>query len=48
MSGALGLAEQTSDVSLACRQYGLIKFKNKFGQGDLVFSESLFSKRCRS
>jgi CreA protein len=39
LSGALGLAEQTSDVSLACRQYGPIKFKDKFSQGDVVFSE---------
>jgi CreA protein len=39
ISGALGLAEQTSDVSLACRQYGEIKFKEKFAQGDTVFSE---------
>jgi CreA protein len=39
LSGALGLAEQTSDVSLSCRQYGPIKFKGTFGQGDVVFSE---------
>ena len=39
VSGALGLAEQTSDISLACRQYGPIKFKEKFSQGDVVFSE---------
>ncbi len=39
LSGALGLAEQTSDISLACRQYGPIKFKGKFSQGDVVFSE---------
>jgi CreA protein len=46
LSGALGLAEQTSDISLACRQYGAIKFKGKFSQGDVVFSErrSLFFK----
>jgi CreA protein len=37
VSGALGLAEQTSDVSLACRQYGPIKIKEKFEQGDVVF-----------
>ena len=29
LSGALGLAEQTSDISLACNQYGPIKFKDK-------------------
>lgn len=39
LSGALGLAEQTSDVSLACRQYGAIKFKQKFAQGETVFAE---------
>ena len=49
LSGALGLAEQTSDVSLACRQYGPIKFKDKFSQGDVVFSEkrSLFFKKMQ-
>jgi len=39
VAGALGLAEQTSDISLACRQFGPIKFKEKFSQGDVVFSE---------
>ena len=49
LSGALGLAEQTSDVSLACRQYGPIKFKDKFDQGDVVFSErrSLIFKKMQ-
>jgi CreA protein len=49
LSGALGLAEQTSDISLACRQYGPIKFKEKFSQGDVVFSESrsIFFKKMR-
>jgi CreA protein len=49
LSGALGLAEQTSDISLACRQYGPIKFKNKFSQGDVVFSErrSIFFKKMQ-
>src|SRR6202166_1604948 len=32
ISGALGLAEQTSDISLACRQYGPTRFKKKFSQ----------------
>jgi CreA protein len=47
VSGSLGLAENTSDVSLACRQYGPIQFTGKFSQGDQVFSEkrSLFFKR---
>jgi len=39
ISGTLGLAEQTSDVSLACRQYGPIVFKQKFEQGDVAFTE---------
>ena len=49
LSGALGLAEQTSDISLACRQYGPIKFKQKFSQGEVVFSErrSLFFKKMQ-
>ncbi len=29
LSGALGLADQVSDISLACRQIGPIKFKGK-------------------
>jgi len=49
VSGAFGLAEQTSDISLACRQYGPIKFKDKFSQGDIVFSErrSIFFKKMQ-
>lgn len=49
LSGALGLAEQTSDVSLSCRQYGPIKFKGTFSQGDVVFSErrSLIFKKMQ-
>ena len=47
LMGAFGLAEQTSDISLACRQYGPIKFKGKFEQGEVVFSErrSIFFKK---
>ena len=49
VSGALGLAEKTSDVSLSCRQYGPIRFKEKFAQGDVVFSEkrSIFFKKMQ-
>jgi len=49
LAGAFGLAEQTSDISLACRQYGPIKFKSKFEQGEVVFSErrSLFFKKMQ-
>jgi CreA protein len=49
LSGAFGLAEQTSDISLACRQYGPIKIKEKFEQGETVFTErrSLFFKKMQ-
>jgi CreA protein len=33
------VVEQTSDISLACRQYGTIKFKGRFTQGDVIFSQ---------
>jgi CreA protein len=35
--GWIGVAEEVSDISLACRQVGPIKFKQKFSQGDDVF-----------
>ncbi len=38
VSGMLGVAEETSDISLACRQIGPIAFKAKFAQGEDVFS----------
>ncbi len=49
VAGMFGVAEQTSEVSLACRQYAPIKIKGKFGQGDTVFSErrSLLFKRMQ-
>src|SRR5277367_1267695 len=49
LAGAFGLAEQTSDISLACRQYGPIKFTGKFEQGDVVFTErrSIFFKKMQ-
>jgi CreA protein len=40
VAGMFGVAEQTSDVSLACRQYGPIQFTGKSAQGDVVFRES--------
>ncbi|MBB6309548.1 CreA family protein [Xanthobacter tagetidis] len=40
VSGMFGVAEETSDISLACRQVGPISFKGKFEQGDVVFRES--------
>ncbi|TYO65063.1 hypothetical protein FXV83_18990 [Bradyrhizobium hipponense] len=48
--GWLGLAEEVSDVSLACRQVGPIKFKDKgMGQGDDMFRRrrSLFFKKMQ-
>ena len=39
VAGALGVAEEVSDISLACRQIGPIAFKEKFEQGDVVFRE---------
>ncbi len=49
IKGTLGLAEQTSDVSLACRQIGPIRIKEKFEQGAVVFRESrsLFFKKMQ-
>ncbi|MHA1190242.1 MAG: CreA family protein [Alphaproteobacteria bacterium] len=39
VSGMLGMAEETSDISLACRQVGPVAFKGKFAQGDDVFTQ---------
>ena len=39
VSGMFGVAEEVSEVSLACRQIGPIKFKEKADQGDVVFRE---------
>ena len=36
--GALGLAEDTSDASVACRQVGPISFKGKIDKQDEVFN----------
>ena len=49
VKGMLGVAEEVSDISLACRQIGPIRFKEKFEQGAIVFSErrSLIFKRMR-
>lgn len=48
-TGWLGLAEQLSDASLACRQIGPIKFRRKVEQGAEAFSQrrSLFFKRVQ-
>lgn len=49
VKGMLGVAEQTSDVSLACRQVGPVKFKRPLAQGDEMFRErrSLFFKKMQ-
>ena len=49
VAGAFGLAEEVSDVSLACRQVGPIKIKDKLAQGDVMFSEkrSFFFKHMQ-
>jgi CreA protein len=49
VKGMLGVAEEVSDVSLSCRQVGPIRFKEKFDQGSVVFSErrSLIFKKMQ-
>lgn len=37
VKGMFGVAEETSDVSLACRQWGPIKFKRQLEQGEDMF-----------
>ena len=39
ISGAVGLAEDTSDASLACRQVGPVSFKGRLKYGEEVFKE---------
>jgi CreA protein len=47
--GWIGVAEEVSDISLACRQIGPIHFKKKFAQGEDVFRtrRSLFFKKMQ-
>ncbi|MFO1433305.1 MAG: CreA family protein [Candidatus Competibacteraceae bacterium] len=47
IKGGLGLAEDTSDASIACRQMGPITIKESFKEGEEVFSErrSILFKR---
>jgi CreA protein len=47
--GWLGLAEEVSDISLACRQIAPIRFKEKMAQGDDMFRQrrSLFFKKMQ-
>lgn len=37
ISGWLGIAEEVSDISLACRQVGPVHFKQKLAQGEEMF-----------
>src|SRR6266404_7861071 len=39
MKGGLGVAEDTSDASIACRQIGPIKIKGEIKDGERVFDE---------
>ena len=49
LKGWIGVAEEVSDISLACRQIGPIRFKAKFEQGEDVFRQrrSLFFKKMQ-
>ena len=49
VKGMFGVAEETSDISLACRQIGPVKFKRQLDQGDEMFRErrSLFFKKMQ-
>ncbi|GGB23302.1 hypothetical protein GCM10011505_00640 [Tistrella bauzanensis] len=40
IKGAIGLAEDTSDASIACRQVGPVTIKSKLKEGEDVFRES--------
>ena len=39
VKGALGVAEDTSDASISCRQIGPIKFQGELKDGEKVFDE---------
>jgi CreA protein len=47
--GWIGVAEEVSDISLACRQVGPVKFTAKFEQGEDMFRRrrSLFFKKMQ-
>jgi CreA protein len=49
VTGWLGVAEEVSDISLACRQVGPIHFKRKLGQGEDMFRQrrSILFKRMQ-
>ncbi|MEW5851549.1 MAG: CreA family protein [Myxococcota bacterium] len=39
LAGGVGVAEDTSDASIACRQVGPIRFKEAFKDGEMVFQK---------
>jgi CreA protein len=49
LKGWIGVAEEVSDISLACSQVGPIRFKQKFEQGEDMFRKrrSLFFKKMQ-
>jgi CreA protein len=49
LKGWLDVAEEVSDISLACRQIRPIRFKQKFAQGEDMFRQrrSLFFKKMQ-
>ncbi len=49
ISGSLGLAEDTADASIACRQTGPVKFRGELKDGEEVFGRraSLVFKRVQ-
>src|SRR5450759_324334 len=49
LKGWIGVAEAVSDISLACRQIGPIKFEEKFAHGEDVIRKrrSLFFKKMQ-
>ena len=48
VSGWLGIAEQVSDISLACRQVGPVRFKQKFAQGEEMFRSLMINEYGKS
>ena len=49
LKGWIGVAEEVSDISLACRQVAPVRFQSKFAQGADVFSKcrSVFFKKMQ-
>src|SRR5207248_6265917 len=47
LKGWIGVAEEVSDISLACRQIGPIHFKGKSEQGEDMFRQKIGRASCR-